>query len=90
LLVAVLVPLGRKGESETWLKLEREDVSIALIIKGAALAVEIVNPTRSTQLWPPDMDKRTPGRRKRPWGGVAVKNEVSGRKNWATMALGFF
>jgi hypothetical protein len=65
LLVAVPAAPGRKGVSEMQLKLEREDVSIALTVKAATTA-KIVNPMRSTRLQPPYMDKRTSGRRKRP------------------------
>jgi hypothetical protein len=61
------------------LKLEREDASIALTVKAATTA-KIVNPMRSMRLQPPYMDKRTSGRRKRPWGELAAKNEVRGRK----------
>jgi hypothetical protein len=55
--VAVPAAPGRKGGSEPQLKLEWEDVSIALTVMGAA--VEIVNSTRSARLRPTDLDKRT-------------------------------
>jgi hypothetical protein len=45
--VAVPAFLGRKGESEARLKLEWEDASVALTVKGAVAVMEIVNSMRS-------------------------------------------
>jgi hypothetical protein len=48
--VAVPTAPGRKWESEAQLKSEREDASLALTVKGAVAAMEIVNPMRSARL----------------------------------------